>query len=113
MHHNDRGYSWTCYDKFQKIIENQEIEEISLSRETEVTQKVEQEEQFLQDAVLFLENEKDEQLASLANQSKDQHDSLAKEAGEIEEPDWVHELDFDLVKDKPGNDDYEFELIEE
>jgi hypothetical protein len=32
--------------------------------------------------------------------------------GEIEEPDWVHELDFDLVKDKPGNDDYEFELIE-
>jgi hypothetical protein len=32
---------------------------------------------------------------------------------EIEEPDWVHELDFDLVKDKPGNDDYEFELIEE
>ena len=64
---------------------NQEIEEISLSRETEVTQKVEQEEQFLQDAVLFLENEKDEQLASLANQSKDQHDSLAKEAGEIEE----------------------------
>ena len=35
------------------------------------------------------------------------------EAGEIEEPDWVHELDFDLVKDKPGNDDYELELIEE
>ena len=33
--------------------------------------------------------------------------------GEIEEPDWVHELDFDLVKDKPGNDDYELELIEE
>ena len=33
--------------------------------------------------------------------------------GEIEEPDWVHELDFDLVKDKPGNDDYEFDLIEE
>ena len=35
------------------------------------------------------------------------------EAEEIDEPDWVHELDFDLVKDKPGNDDYEFELIEE
>ena len=35
------------------------------------------------------------------------------EAGEIDEPDWAHELDFDLVKDKPGNDDYELELIEE
>ena len=32
---------------------------------------------------------------------------------EIDEPEWVHELDFDLVKDKPGNDDYELELIEE
>ena len=32
---------------------------------------------------------------------------------EIEEPDWVHDLDFDLVKDKTGSDDYEFELIEE
>ena len=35
------------------------------------------------------------------------------EAGEIEEPDWVHDLDFDLVKDKTGSDDYELELIEE
>ena len=33
--------------------------------------------------------------------------------GEIEEPDWVHDLDFDLVRDKTGSDDYEFELIEE
>jgi hypothetical protein len=32
---------------------------------------------------------------------------------EIDEPEWVHELDFDLVKDKPGNDDYELELIED
>ena len=32
---------------------------------------------------------------------------------EIEEPDWVHELDFELVKDKCGSDDYDFELIEE
>tara|TARA_R110001583_G_scaffold17973_1_gene72208 strand:- start:121 stop:321 length:201 start_codon:yes stop_codon:yes gene_type:complete len=28
-------------------------------------------------------------------------------------PDWAHELDYDLVKDKTGNDDYELELIEE
>ena len=33
--------------------------------------------------------------------------------GEIDEPDWVHDLDFELVKDKCGNDDYELELIEE
>ena len=32
---------------------------------------------------------------------------------EIEEPDWVHDLDFDLVRDKTGSDDYEFELIED
>ena len=32
---------------------------------------------------------------------------------EIDEPEWVHELDFDLVKDKTGNDDYELELIED
>ena len=35
------------------------------------------------------------------------------EAGEIDEPDWVHELDFDLVRDKTGSDDYEIELIDE
>ena len=33
--------------------------------------------------------------------------------GEIDEPDWVWELDFDLVRDKTGSDDYEIELIEE
>jgi len=32
---------------------------------------------------------------------------------EIEEPDWVHDLDFDLVRDKTGSDDYELELIED
>ena len=32
---------------------------------------------------------------------------------EIEEPDWVHDLDFDLVRYKTGSDDYDFELIEE
>ena len=33
--------------------------------------------------------------------------------GEIDEPDWVWELDFDLVRDKTGSDDYELELIED
>jgi hypothetical protein len=28
-------------------------------------------------------------------------------------PDWVHELDYDLVRDKTGSDDYELELIED
>ena len=35
------------------------------------------------------------------------------EEGEIDEPDWVHDLDFDLVRDKCGSDDYDFELIED
>ena len=35
------------------------------------------------------------------------------EVGEIDEPDWVHDLDFDLVRDKCGSDDYDFELIED
>ena len=48
----------------------------------------------------------DEQLAEFKNFIND-------ESGEVDEPEWVHELDFDLVKDKPGNDDYELELIEE
>ena len=32
---------------------------------------------------------------------------------EIEEPDWVQELDFEFIKDKCGRDDYELELIED
>ena len=35
------------------------------------------------------------------------------ETGEIEEPDWLYELDYDLVRDKPASDDMEFELIED
>ena len=35
------------------------------------------------------------------------------ETGEIDEPDWLYELDYDLVRDKPSSDDTEFELIEE
>lgn len=35
------------------------------------------------------------------------------ETGEIDEPDWLDELDYDLVRDKPASDDTEFELIEE
>jgi len=35
------------------------------------------------------------------------------ETGEIEEPEWVDDLDFDLVRDKPASDDTEFELIED
>ena len=35
------------------------------------------------------------------------------ETGEIDEPDWLDELDYDLVRDKPASDDMEFELIED
>ena len=48
----------------------------------------------------------DEQLAEFKNFIND-------ESGEVDEPEWAHELDFELVRDKPGNDDYELELIEE
>jgi len=34
------------------------------------------------------------------------------ETGEIEEPEWLWDLDFDLVRDKPVSDDIEYELIE-
>ena len=33
--------------------------------------------------------------------------------GEIDEPEWAYNLDFDLIKDKTGNDEHTFELIEE
>ena len=33
------------------------------------------------------------------------------ETGELDEPDWLDELDYDLVRDKPASDDMEFELI--
>ena len=48
----------------------------------------------------------DEQLVEFKNFIND-------ESGEVDEPEWVFDLDFDLVRDKPGNDDYELELIEE
>ena len=35
------------------------------------------------------------------------------ETGEIDEPDWLYELDYDLVRDKPASDDTEFKLIED
>jgi|TARA_B110001452_G_scaffold250940_1_gene239581 hypothetical protein len=38
----------------------------------------------------------------------------AEEAGEdIDEPDWLWDLDYDLVRDKPGSDDTTYELIED
>ena len=33
--------------------------------------------------------------------------------GNVEEPEWFEDLDFDLTRDKPGNDDVEYELIED
>ena len=31
----------------------------------------------------------------------------------IDEPEWLYELDYDLVRDKPASDDCEFEIIED
>jgi hypothetical protein len=33
------------------------------------------------------------------------------ETGELEEPDWLWDLDYDLVRDKPGSDDSTFEIL--
>jgi hypothetical protein len=32
---------------------------------------------------------------------------------DVEEPEWLWDLDFDLVRDKPASDDIEYELIED
>ena len=32
--------------------------------------------------------------------------------GNAEEPDWLYDLDWDLTRDKPGNDDVEYSLID-
>ncbi len=32
---------------------------------------------------------------------------------DVDEPDWLYDLDYDLVRDKPASDDMEFELIED
>ena len=39
-------------------------------------------------------------------------DSLEKDEN-TEEPEWLYELDYDLVRDKPASDDVEFELIKD
>ena len=33
------------------------------------------------------------------------------ETGEIEEPEWLWDLDYDLVRDKPASDDIEYKII--
>ena len=35
------------------------------------------------------------------------------ETGEIEEPEWLWDLDYDLLRDKPATDDIDFRLIED
>jgi len=32
---------------------------------------------------------------------------------DVDEPEWLYDLDYDLVRDKPASDDMEFELIED
>ena len=39
-------------------------------------------------------------------------DALEKDE-DVDEPDWLYELDYDLARDKPASDDVEFELIED
>ena len=47
-----------------------------------------------------------------AQEYRDYETALALN-GNAEEPEWLWDLDFDLVRDKPASDDTEFELIEE
>lgn len=46
-------------------------------------------------------------------QEKEYLDWENDETGEIEEPEWLWDLDFDLVRDKPASDDIDFRLIED
>ena len=39
-------------------------------------------------------------------------DALEKDE-DIDEPDWLYDLDYDLVRDKPASDECDFELIED
>ena len=36
----------------------------------------------------------------------------AFENGDVDEPEWVEDIDWELTRDKPGNDDIEYELEE-
>tara|TARA_Y100000296_G_C4989438_1_gene164619 strand:- start:91 stop:288 length:198 start_codon:yes stop_codon:yes gene_type:complete len=48
-----------------------------------------------------------------ADISEEQAEEYRKyEEGEIDEPDWVYDLEYDLIKDKPGSDEVEYELID-
>ena len=47
-----------------------------------------------------------------AQEYRDYETALALN-GNAEEPEWLYELDYDLVRDKPASDDTEFELIED
>ena len=39
--------------------------------------------------------------------------ALDNDFEDVDEPDWLYDLDYDLVRDKPASDDIEFELIED
>ena len=39
--------------------------------------------------------------------------ALDNDFEDVDEPDWLYDLDYDLVRDKPASDDMEFELIED
>jgi len=32
---------------------------------------------------------------------------------DVDEPEWLYDLDYDLTRDKPASDDMEFELLED
>ena len=46
-----------------------------------------------------------------AQEYRDYETALENEE-DAEEPEWLYELDFDLVRDKPASDDCEYTLIE-
>jgi len=46
-------------------------------------------------------------------QEKEYLDWENDETGEIEEPEWLWDLDYDLLRDKPATDDIDFRLIED
>ena len=56
------------------------------------------------------ENEVYTQVEITEEQAKEYRDY---EEGKVDEPEWLWDLDFDLIKDKPASDDCEFTLIED
>tara|TARA_B100001094_G_C17812256_1_gene614394 strand:+ start:143 stop:394 length:252 start_codon:yes stop_codon:yes gene_type:complete len=51
--------------------------------------------------------------ADITKEQLDEYKKFEDSDGELDEPEWLWELDFDLVRDKCGADQATYELIED